>query len=61
MRSAKDAARGAQAVLEAVSDGDLTPSEGASVMGLIEQYRRSIELSDLEKRVEALEAEGPAR
>ena len=56
MRNAHDAAEAAQAVLQAVSDGDVTPLEGAAVMGLVEQYRRTLELTDLEQRIEALEA-----
>ncbi len=56
MTSALDASEAAQAVLGAVSAGDLTPLEGASVMGLVEQYRRTLELTDFERRIEALEA-----
>ena len=55
MNSAEGAAKAAGAVLSAVSDGKLTPSEGAHVMGLIETYRRTLELSELEARVIALE------
>jgi hypothetical protein len=31
--------------------------EGAQIAGLIERYRRTLETSELEARVEALEAE----
>ncbi|MCP5074148.1 MAG: hypothetical protein GY947_12765 [Rhodobacteraceae bacterium] len=55
METAQDAAEAAQAVLQAVSAGELTPVEGAAVMGLIEQYRRTLELTDFEKRMQALE------
>lgn len=55
MKSAEDAAKAAGAVLAAVSDGQLTPAEGSHVMGLIETYRRTLELSELEARVIALE------
>ncbi|CUH66140.1 hypothetical protein TL5118_01627 [Thalassovita autumnalis] len=55
MSSAEDAAKAAASVLAAVSDGELTPSEGAHVMSLIETYRRTLELSELEARVIALE------
>jgi len=41
--------------LSSVSGGELTPTEGAHVMGLIETYRRTLELSELEARVIALE------
>ncbi|WP_171230049.1 DUF5681 domain-containing protein [Ruegeria sp. HKCCA4008] len=56
IRSAADASEAAQAVLQAVSQGDVTPLEGATVMGLIEQYRRVLETTELEKRIAALEA-----
>ena len=55
MSNASEAAVAAQAVLKAVSEGNVTPLEGATVMGLLEQYRRTLEASDFEKRLEALE------
>ena len=55
MQSAQDAARAAAAVLAAVADGDLTPTEGAHIMGLVETYRRTLETSELESRLVALE------
>ena len=55
METARDAAKAAGAVLEAVAEGDLTPTEGAHIMGLVENYRRTLETSELEARVAALE------
>ena len=55
MTIARDAATAAGAVLGAVADGDLTPTEGAHVMGLIETYRRTLETTELEARLAALE------
>lgn len=55
MTTAADAAKGAAAVLAAVAIGDLTPTEGAHVMGLIETYRRTLETTELEARLAALE------
>lgn len=55
METAQDAAQAAQAVLVAVSNGDLTPVEAASVMALIESYRKTLETSELEARISALE------
>ena len=55
MQSAADAARAAAAVLDAVAMGDLTPTEGAHVMSLIETFRRTLETTELEARVAALE------
>jgi len=53
--TAKDAATAAAAVLGAVAGGDLTPTEGGHVMALIEVYRRTLETTELEGRVTALE------
>lgn len=58
MQSARDAAQAAGAVLVAVAEGELTPTEGAHVMALVETYRRTLETSDLEARVRALEGGG---
>ncbi len=55
MTSATDAAIAAGAILQAVSSGDLTPSEAAQVMGLVDSYRRTLEVTELEARVAALE------
>ena len=55
MKSAADAAMAAGAVLDAVALGDLTPTEGSHVMGLIEGFRRTLETTELEARVVALE------
>jgi hypothetical protein len=55
METARDAAKAAGAVLEAVALGDLTPTEGAHIMALVETYRRTLETTELEARVAALE------
>ncbi len=55
METANDAAAAAQAVLRAVSGGEVTPLEGASVMALIEGYRKTLETTELEARITALE------
>jgi hypothetical protein len=55
METARDAAKAAGAVLEAVAEGDLTPTEGAHIMALVETYRRTLETTELEARVSALE------
>jgi len=56
MQSAADAAKAAGAVLNAVALGDLTPTEGAHIMQLVETYRRTLETTELEARVAALES-----
>ena len=55
MNNALDAAKAAGSVLNAVSDGELTPIEATRVMGLIDSYRRVLELTDIEHRLQALE------
>lgn len=55
--SAREASDAASAILSAVSNGDISPQEGASVMGLVESFRRTLETTELEERVAALEAE----
>jgi hypothetical protein len=55
MWTASDAVAAAGATLQAVSEGDLTPSEGAQVMGLIDSFRRTLEITELEARLVALE------
>jgi hypothetical protein len=57
MTTARDAAEAAGAVLEAVAMGDLTPTEGAQVMGLVDSYRRTLEVTELETRIAALEGQ----
>jgi hypothetical protein len=56
METARDAAKAAGAVLGAVADGDLTPTEGAHIMALVETYRRTLETTELEARLVVLES-----
>jgi hypothetical protein len=56
METARDAAKAAGAVLDAVALGDLTPQEGAHIMALVETCRKAFETCDLEARIAALEA-----
>ena len=55
MSNALDAAKAAGNVLTAVSKGDLTPLEATRVMGLVDSYRRTLELTSIEERLKALE------
>lgn len=52
---AREAAAVAQAVLKAVSEGDLTPAEATVVMALVERFGRVLEISEFEGRIKALE------
>ena len=55
MNKALDASEDAGSVLTTVSDGELTPIEATRVMGLIDSYRRTLELTEIEQRLQALE------
>jgi len=55
MKNALDASEAAGSVLTAVSEGELTPIEATRVMGLIDSYRRTLELTEIEERLQALE------
>ena len=57
MQSANDASQAAGGVLKAVSEGELTPIEASRVMGPIDSYRRTLELTDIEVRLQALESD----
>ena len=50
-----DASKAASSVLTAVSEWELTPIEGTRGMGLIDSYRRTLELTEIEERLQALE------
>ena len=56
MSNASEAVKAASAVLSAVAGGDITPLEGATVMGLVENYRRVLETCEIDARLTALEA-----
>ena len=58
MSNALDASVAAGSVLRAVSEGELTPLEATRVMGLIDSYRRTLELTEIEERLQALEEKG---
>lgn len=55
MQSAADSAKAAGSVLDAVALGDLTPTEGAHIMGLVETFRRTLEATEIETRLTELE------
>ena len=56
MESAADAPKAMGAILDAVAQGELTPSEAASLSSLIDGFRRSLETQEMEQRITALEA-----
>jgi len=56
LEGSQDVLKGIATVLEAVGDGALTPSEGASITRLLEAYRGAFETVELENRLQDLEA-----
>jgi len=57
IHKAMDASVAAESVLAAMSTGELTQI-ATRVMRLIDSYRRSLELTDIEERLQALEEKG---
>ena len=55
MENAGDALTAINHIVQAVSNGDLTPGEATSMTGLIETFRKSAETEDLERRIARLE------
>jgi hypothetical protein len=51
----EDAPAAMAAITSAVANGDITATEAADVSRLVETYVRSVEASDLEKRLRAIE------
>ena len=58
IHKAMDASVAAESVLAAMITGELTQIEATRVMWLIDSYRRSLELTDIEERLQALEEKG---
>ena len=56
MHNALDASEAAGSILNAVSKGELTPIEATRVMGIVDSYRRTLELTEIEERLQALES-----
>jgi hypothetical protein len=55
IKSPEDCVRAQAAVIAAVAAGDLLPSQGETMAGLIEQQRRTFETADLAQRLAAIE------
>lgn len=58
MKGVESASHAMGALLEGVAKGDLTPSEASALAGLVEGYRKTLETTELEQRIVALEAIG---
>ena len=55
IKSAADVPTAIAAILGAVAGGEITPSEGTALAGLLDRYRGAYELEELERRIVALE------
>ena len=60
VRTTKDAVTASISVLEAVSDGEITPDEGARILSLLTAHKALIETCELEARLTALEQDKAA-
>jgi hypothetical protein len=56
MNFADDAVEAIQHITHAVAEGTITPSEGVSLASLIDSQTRAIDIADLVKRVDAIDA-----
>jgi hypothetical protein len=56
MEFADDAVEMLGLIVRAVSQGSITPGEGADLANLVNSYSRAIDIADLVKRIDALEA-----
>jgi hypothetical protein len=55
VKGAADLPQALQAVMKAVAIGEITPGEGQALTAMLEDYRKSLELAELEARIKALE------
>jgi predicted transcriptional regulator len=55
LNTAEDVSQAVSATVQAMADGELTPDEAATVAGVLEAKRRTIEVTDLESRIKAIE------
>jgi hypothetical protein len=58
MAGAEDASKAMAAVVAAMASGNITPGEAAAVAGVVESFRRVLEVEELERRLAALEQKG---
>jgi len=56
METADDAVDALAAIMAAVCAGEITPREAGNLTALVNSYARAIDIADLVKRMDALEA-----
>ena len=55
MTTSKGASRVMAGILEAMAEGDITPDEARGLSSIVEVYRKTLETTELETRLQALE------
>ena len=55
MECVEDTIKAMAVISSGVADGELTPSEGQILSGMVENYRKAIETTELEQRIGELE------
>jgi hypothetical protein len=55
LETAADAKAAAASIVQAVAEGELTPSEAADMSKLLDNFTRVLEATDFQTRLEALE------
>ena len=55
IKKAQDVVQGYEAILNAVSDGSITPDEASTIANVLESKRKAIETHEIEKRISVLE------
>ncbi len=58
LKSAADAVQALGAIVHAVSNGELTPSEAGELSKVVDGFARTLEAADFERRLTALEQRG---
>jgi Family of unknown function (DUF5681) len=58
IEAAADAAKATGAIMAAVASGELAPAEASEIARLVEVYGKTLELSEFEARLRALEEKG---
>jgi hypothetical protein len=61
IKSARDIPLALEAVMTAVSLGDINPGEGQALTTMLEAYRKGLEFTDIEARLRALEERSNAK
>ena len=55
LRTPSDALAAINTIVQAVARGELTPGEASRLVGLVEAFRKTAEIEDLERRIVELE------